>query len=66
MLNVRIYQAGAVIEVPLGLVVGLMRKHDVWEDVTVGAPEAPKAAFRLMPTVGGGFSLAASIPLGGR
>lgn len=24
------------------------------------------AAFRLMPTVGGGFSLTASIPLGGR
>ena len=58
--------AGAVVGVPLGLIIGLAWKHDRWEDVIAGAPDAPKAALRLMPTRDGGFSLAASIPLGGR
>ncbi|MDP2956407.1 MAG: hypothetical protein Q8N53_08290, partial [Longimicrobiales bacterium] len=57
---------GAVIGVPIGLIVGLVNVQEIWEDVGVGQEVPPKPALRVAPMPGGGFSLAASIPLGAR
>ena len=58
--------AGTMVGVPLGLIIGLAWKHDRWEDVIAGAPDTQKASLQLLPAGGGGFTVAASIPLGRR
>jgi hypothetical protein len=56
--------AGAVVGLPLGLIIGLVRKTDEWAEVGPGSGVPPRLSLWLAPTRGGGFSVGTSIPVG--
>jgi hypothetical protein len=57
---------GAVIGLPLGLIVGLAVKHDRWADVPLPGSRAQEPVVQLTRRPGGLVGVGLSIPLGGR
>jgi hypothetical protein len=56
---------GAVLGVPVGLLLGIAMVQDVWRDLAIGSPAVPKPSLGVTPTPGG-IGVAASIAVGRR
>ena len=54
---------GTLVGLPLGVVVGLARKSEQWEPLSIPGTEG--AAIRLVPVIGAGLGVAGSISFGG-
>lgn len=54
---------GTLVGLPLGVVIGLARKSEQWEPLSIPGTEG--ATIRLVPVVGAGFGIAGAISFGG-